>query len=213
MEETLSKKHGTSKTLTSILVVVMIVFITCTPNIRPDGMEDINTSKKKFRVDSSFVLWDSTQPEWTIFPGQGIDDLVLGDPVPDILNFKNIAFDADSGEGITCGTTFSCHTFHKSFHSKDNGLTLEYESECFPEGRRMPSVYTRSLRMITIRGNRKAALGNGLRIGVSTYFDVANAFVPVSKNKSYMKFEQLGIAFFFDKNQILWQVEIFEPSE
>jgi hypothetical protein len=199
------------------IVILTLLFCSCSTDKKPDknnvvGQTDIVTLSD---TTTKSTAQHSEPIPLTIFPGQGINNIKLGTSnYEDILDF-NITFAVDSGEGIACGDDFSCHNFWKRYSNEESGLLIEYSSECFPEPN-IPKTYTRELCKINIQDNKFASLKNGLRIGTSTYSDVAKIYGPIPKewkNESYLRFEKKGISFRFDGYSKLSEVEIFKPDK
>jgi hypothetical protein len=152
----------------------------------------------------------------TIKPGKGIDNLYLGTTNEDsTLEFKNLKFSFSSGEGIACGEAYSCINFWKRYSHDTSGLLLVYSSDCFPE-LNIPDTYSQPLVRITVTGNKGATLENGLRLGTSTYSNVAKIYGPIPKewkNESYLNFRKKGIAFRFDDSSIISEIEVFTAEK
>lgn len=175
-----------------------------------------NISNEKNNNKSNTINIQKTSTPSTIIPGVGIDNIKLNTSTyKDVLTYKNLKFDVDSGEGIACGDNFSCHNFWKRYSNKESGLLIEFSSKCFIEGE-IPKNYKLTLVKIILRNNDGACLKNGLCIGKANYLEVVNIYGPIPKdwkNESYLRFDKKGIAFRFGKDSKLSEVELFEPEK
>lgn len=199
------------------IIILAFVFSACSTDTRSyknkvvshSGIVALSDTTTKSDVNQSDPI------PLSIYPGQGVNNIRLGTSnYKDVLDF-NIPFTVESGEGIACGSDFSCHNFWKRYYNEESGLLIEYSSECFPEPN-IPKKYTRELFKITILENKLAALENGIRIGTSTYSDVVELYGPIPKDlkkSSELRFDNKGILFGFDSNSKLSKVEIFKPYE
>jgi hypothetical protein len=200
----------------TIVAILTFIFYSCSIDKKHDNnvvsQRDIVSS-----LDSTITKMDKHPYSipLMVLPGKGVNNIRLGtSDYNDILDF-NIEFAVDSGESISCGNKFSCHSFWKRYSNDDNKLLIEYSSECFNE-LNTPDIYTRKLYRINIKDNPLASLKNGIRIGISTYSDVIKIYESIPKgwkNKNYLCFDKEGISFRFDSNSKLSEVEIFKPSK
>jgi len=119
------------------ILIFTILFCSCSTDPKSDNIRTIAQLNTDLSIDtnSKDIPQKHSDPiPLTIIPGQGIDNIKLGTSnYEDVLSFKNLKFAVDSGEGIACGVDFSCLNFWKRFNNEENGLLIEYSSECFPE--------------------------------------------------------------------------------
>lgn len=198
------------------VVILILLFYSCSTDQKTDSNTVANQTNiaTLIEITTNKDSIPSDPIPLTIIPGQGVNNIQLGTSnYIDILDFK-MQFTVDSGAGIACGDENSYNWFWKRYFNESSGLLIEYSSEYFPE-LNTPQTYTRTLTKITVSENKVASLKNGLRIGTSTYLDVAKIYGPIPKdwkNESYLRFDKKGISFRFDSNSRISEIEIFKPN-
>lgn len=200
-----------------IIILLTLSFFACSTDNKTDNANIVAKTNIGIPADTNIKINSKKHfvpIPLTIIPGQGFDNIKLGKSnYKDVLKFKNLKFVIDSGRGIACGDDNGCNWLFTNFSNKESGLLIEYSTQCITE-QNTPETYKWTLSKITVTDNNEAVLKNGIRIGNSTYSEVAKIFGPIPKNwqnEEYLLFEKKGISFRFDSNSKLSEVEIFKP--
>jgi hypothetical protein len=139
------------------LLFIALIFIYSSCN---EGWQKVNNNLTSTLSKSGDTSLKKTS--LLIKPGIGIDNIVLyKSKIQDILKFKNLHYVVDSGESITDGINWACHTFWKSYYAETSGVDFKFSSECFYEPNSNPKTYSRSLTNILIQNNNSACFENG----------------------------------------------------
>jgi hypothetical protein len=177
--------------------------------------------KKHLLIISAFLLLGGYgfgqdffgDKEFIVTPGIGFTELQLGELSPKgILNFREIKFEERDGKSISCGTE-TYRNFWKTFYNKDLDLTFEFNSEHFIEGTILPN---KKMYLSNITISSKGCSTDNFCIGLTTYKNVAEKYGPIPKhwkNTKYLKFDKKGIAFRFNNESTLIEIEIFKPRK
>jgi len=194
---------------TLLFIVLIFIYSSCN-----EGWQKVNNNLTSTLSKSGDTSLKKTS--LLIKPGIGIDNIVLyKSKIQDILKFKNLHYVVDSGESITNGINWACHTFWKSYYAETSGVDFKFSSECFNEPNSNPKTYSRSLTNILIQNNNSACFENGLCIGKASYNDIVKAFGPLPKNwknEHFIDLQEKGISLSFDDNMKLFKVEIYKPK-
>lgn len=198
-----------------IFILLTFFLFACSTNTKHDVKNDL---KSGIAIETDTNSQNEAQQmatiPLTIYPGEGVNTLKIGSSSDEAVSDFDLVFAVDSGEGIACGSKVSCHNFWKRYSNTDNGLLIEYSSPCYAEST-LPRAIKRELIKINIRNNPMASLKNGLKIGTSTFSDVAKIYGPIPnewKGNSCLEFKNKGISFCFDSQSILSSVEIYQAE-
>lgn len=152
--------------------------------------------------------------ELILIPGVGFKDMRIGDTFSKgKFDFRKSEFDISKGKSIACGRKATYRTNWKRYSNSDLGLVFEYKSESFEKGKLFPNKKLHLTRIHASKPSICCTIGD-ICIGKSSYSEVLSKFgeVPtIPKNKKYLRFNEKGIAFRFNDNETLIEIEIFKP--
>ena len=146
-------------------------------------------------------------------PGIGFSDLKIGRESPaNKLNYKDYSFVKSEGMSLGCGSTVTVNQYWESHFNEELNLTIEFQSEPFPEGKKPKNKELFLSRIEVYSKKQSVCTNNNICIAKSNYSDVVAKYGPIPSNwgnKGYLKFDSEGIAFRFDKDSTLIGIEIF----
>lgn len=152
-----------------------------------------------------------TSDRITLKAGIGIDNIKLLKTSPSVVKkYKNLTYKIRNGGGIACAINETFHWRRKQVSNASYGIKFAFSSKRF----KYPFYrFKKKLTSITLTSNSYASFENGITILKSTKKQVIDEFGQLpegSENDIYIRYEDQGVAFKFNDDMVLIQVEIFK---
>ena len=145
-----------------------------------------------------------------IIPNIGVDNIELLVSKPaDVMEFRGERLNKSIYLSIRCGNSGGKRTKFTTYYSKGLGIQFIFEQR---ELSRWVPLWT-SKKLIRITINKPLPSSDNLKVGQSKKKDVLEVYGPMPdrwQHEGYIYFNELGIAFDFDEQEVITEIEIYK---